>query len=511
MATPSKQRARGSGKPIPITIENVGGIQRADLILLPGVNELVGANGAGKTSAMLAIRRAHGEKVPIEKRDGASEGTIEAPGVVVRIRSVAKTTGEAELEIADAGPVSRIIDPGMKGSDEAAAARIKALIELLRPSFDAATIATLAGDREIAEAVGQEYREGAVATLDEAAERVRLVTHRLARAAEAKAAEAAGAASAAELHAAEALERAGGEEGLEQPPVEQAERAAIDARERLGQAKADRARRVALEAQQAEARGALAEAPDPLRFDQDIELRQRAVDAQQLRIDELSALLAKEREAQAAIKADLVALKRAKEQALAAGEQQLRLRQILAQPIEGPDEEELERFEAAAVAAEETARAARLAAEVRHLATQAALARQAHALADDRAKSLRELGRTVYDRLADLPEIAERAGRLTILAGRLHVRDGDGDLHDYELRRSDGQRIDAALEVAAEVYGHGSVVALEDRYWLSLDDQHRAEFARLAARHGLYVVTARPTEGALSVHNLGATAQGATA
>ncbi|HAM56009.1 MAG TPA: hypothetical protein DCQ64_11605, partial [Candidatus Rokubacteria bacterium] len=60
------------------------------------MNVLLGPNGAGKTSALRAISRALGSNVPLEVRDGARQGSVEAPGVKLSIRKVVATDGRAE-------------------------------------------------------------------------------------------------------------------------------------------------------------------------------------------------------------------------------------------------------------------------------------------------------------------------------------------------------------------------------------------------------------------------------
>lgn len=499
MTTPSKKRAP---REIPVAIDNVGGIHHADLLLKPGVNELLGGNGAGKTSAMQAIRRAFGEKIAVEKRDGAVEGRITAPGIVVKLGKVVKATGEAELELADAGPLTRIIDPGMKGSDEAATARVRALVELLSPEFDADTLRLLAVEEEATRSLLAEFSENAFATLSDAAERARLILHRHAREAEAKAKEAAATAIAAERNAADALEKAGGEAALTDLTPSAAEALEGAARNDAAVARHRHEQRTALERQQEEIRETLGAAPDPAKYDEDIHIRVAAIIAHQQRIDELMHQVAREREFMAGIKADhaaLVVARRGEEELLAKHRQQA---EILARVIEGPTEEEVEQLEMLASAASEARRAAVVSAQVKDLRTRAEIEKKNRDEADAKAQRLRETATTVFDRLADLPGIAERSGRLTVIVGRLHVKTATGDLLDFETRQSEGQKIDVALEVAAQVYGEGAVVAIDDRYWLALDDEHRRLFAERAAAHGLFVVTARPTEGALRVENL---------
>lgn len=505
MPTPTAKKRR---VPIPVEIENVGGIQSAHFEIRPGaINVLTGLNGQGKTTASNCIRRATGERVPLEVRDGAHVGTVAMPGVRLQVKSSIRSTGQAEVELADTGPLTRLIDPGFKGDDEKALARVRAMLELIRPEFTAAVVQTLAdGEPGVTAAVEQELSEGAHQALVDVAERVRVVAHEQARATEQLAAQAAGRATAAELTAKGALEKAGGEEALVDIPVAEAERAERAAAEALGAARAGRDKRLALERQQAEISQTLGEAPDPARFATDIEVREQALAAHEERIREHERKIAQERELLAGVRADLGRLREAQ----ASESDRLRRHQqqaaILALPVVGPTLEEVEIAEAEAARATEARRAAAVSAEVRSLSATALAARADHDRIAERALRLRDVAKKVYDRLAMLPGVAEKAAPLTILAGRVHVLEGD-QAHDFETRRSAGQKVAAAFALAAKCYAAGDpdrapIVALDGHLWADLDPEAKAEAARAAAELGLAVLTEEPTAGPLAVAHL---------
>lgn len=497
--------------PIPVDVENVGGIQQAHVEILPGaITVFTGQNGAGKTTLTNSIRRAVGERVPLEVRDGAHLGTVELPGVRLQIKSSIRSSGQAEVALADTGPLSRLIDPGLKGDDEKALARVRAMLELIRPDFTADVVAALADQEdEVASAVEQEVRDGALRDLVDVAERVRRVAHAKARDAEALAQQAAGKATSAELTAAQALERAGGEEALVETSVAAAEQEERAAAEALGRARHERQTRVALERQQAEIHASLGEAPDPTRFDQDLKIRTEAIDAHEARIRDLERAISQEREAMAGIRSDRDRLQQMRASEEDRARQHQRHLAILQQPIVGPTEEEVELAEAAAARATEARRAAVVSADVRQLAATAEAARAEAEERALRAERLREVATTVYDRLSLLPGIADKAAPLTILAGRVHVVDGD-QVHDFESRRSAGQKVAAAFALAAKCYAtadddRAPIVALDGRLWADLDPAAKAEAARAAAELGLAVVTEEPTLGPLGVvHRTGA-------
>jgi len=126
-------------------------------------------------------------------------------------------------------------------------------------------------------------------------------------------------------------------------------------------------------------------------------------------------------------------------------------------------------------------------------------AREAARTATARAERLRDSAGGIAGRVGQILAGTEASG-LTVVDGRL-AELVDGEAMDFERRRSDGQRIRAALRVAAKAY-RGQVVPLDGRYWLALDDAARAEFAAIATELGLYVLTERPTEGDLRVDHV---------
>src|SRR5690606_9114131 len=134
--------------------ENVGGVRAVELELAsPGINVLVGANGAGKSSTMNAVSRAYGAEVPLEPRDGADHGTVEVDGVRLVVKKVVRSTGRAELELASTGPLADLIDGGgLKDPEARAKCRNRALIRLLRLPVTEEAVALLAGDPEITDA-----------------------------------------------------------------------------------------------------------------------------------------------------------------------------------------------------------------------------------------------------------------------------------------------------------------------------------------------------------------------
>jgi hypothetical protein len=65
-----------------------------------------------------------------------------------------------------------------------------------------------------------------------------------------------------------------------------------------------------------------------------------------------------------------------------------------------------------------------------------------------------------------------------------------------------GQRTRIAADLTAAHSAKDSVIPLDPKFWLSLGDQNKIEFAEICAERGLYVVTEKPTSGALRVSHV---------
>lgn len=481
-----------------VRIRDVGGIHDAEFTLRLGVNLFTGPNGAGKTTAIHAITRATGGNVKLEPRDGAREGSVEFDGVALKVRGVVKADGRARVQVCDGAPLGDLIDPGIKDPDRAAEARIRALLRLCPMPLTPDIIGTLAGDAAVAAAVQQEVDEGSVSDLLGLAERCRVVGNRLALESEKKAGEARGVARAHQSWLETLRTELGLEEGKEPaPPALTAEqlRGRVETLTRKVEvARVTAAQRTDLELKQQEVRDTLGEKPDPTKFDEDLQVRQDALVAHEKRVHELEAQIATVREAMAGVKADfrnLIERHKAEVQALTVWE---RNAEILARPVEGPTEADVEALAAKLAAAKSEEIATGL---VANYLTQRdgarAKAEEAH-IVELRAEVLRTAAQSVSERVGLVLQGTEAAG-LTVSNGRLAVVDGANVL-DFETRQSEGQRIAAALRVASSAY-RDKVVPLPGVYWNALDPDHQREFACLARKMGLYVITEQPGEGEL--------------
>lgn len=483
-----------------VTVRNVGGVRDATFELQPGINVLRGPNGSGKTSVLRAVSRALGGGDKIEARDGAGRGEVHVAGVSLSVKSVVRSSGQAELSLADSGPIARAIDPGIDDPEKANAARLKAILEMVPLPATEERIRQLAGDDEIAEAVLLELKDGRITDLLTASERCRLVAHAAKRLAADRAERMRGAVAAAKQREQEAISKLGGEDLLVAVTAAQAEALGHEAVRRLEVARVARQGRVELEARQAEARKAAGDVPDPTRYDADIALRQAAVAAHQKRVEDLLEQVARERELLGGVVADLEGLRRARNEEAKRLAQHGELGRILSIPVEGPTAEEVESLETALGQTKDLFRAARLSDEVRAAREQVAALEADLQQSEARSEALGEVARTVGERIGDLLSELGLEGFTVTEAGRLAITDEQGQVHDFATRRSEGERIAAVLRLAAVAYP-SKVVALDARYWLALDEEHRAEFVRLATDVGLYVITEEPAEGELRLEH----------
>lgn len=499
-----------STKPLDFSIHNVSGIAEFAFRLVPGVNVLLGPNGAGKTSALRAVSRACGAQVPLEVRDGETVGTVEGPGVTLRIGKVVKASGLAEVSLADGGPLADLIDPGIADQKARASARLRALLRLAPMPLTDEVIGTLAdADPEITGRAMRRVRDELVTDLLEAAEIVRLESHSAKRNELEQADTATGRAQAHDLHADEAMRKLGGQDRiLEDVTPEEAEAQANDL-SRLFEATRIKAKaRQDLEAQQAEVRESLGEKPDPSRFDDDLQLRSDALAAADQESRDLERRLAQIKERMAGIRQDrdrLLEMRQREEDRLRTWERQA---EILERPVEGPKPEDVEAARLRLESARDRVTRARHSADWQR---NRAASREAAQQASDhrkRAEQLDALATSVRERLGQLLQSTAAEG-LTVVDGRLAARGEDGTVRDFETRLSDGQRIAVSLKVASRAY-RGSVVPLDGRYWTALDPVARQHFASEAVAQGLIVLTEQPADGELRVE-VAETADGAAA
>lgn len=482
-------------------ITNVSGVEHAEIILSPGVNVLRGRNAIGKTSARNAIVRAQGGEAEIERRDGSDHGEVIGPGVRLRVGKVVTRKGEAEVSLADTAPLSTLIDPGLKDTDAAARARVRALIELLGVGVDDAAIETLCqGDAPLLEWLTGEVEREFIDDLMVAAEKLRGHAHSQARDHESQAEEMAGRSGSARDSCRDLLAELGGMECLVDQSAEDASAALVEGSRRYERAAAQCQARETLEAQQSEIRRSIGERPD---------CEAAGVTSRGLGRDlaEIDAIVTRHQEELAAAKqcravkqAEVTAQKERVSDLAEAAERWDTQQATLAQIPDGPNRERLPALEAEFVdTAQKAVDQARRSEAYRTAEAKLQESDTARNRAAAEASRLRSLASALPSRLGDVLASAGAKG-LTVIGGRLHAII-DGQTLDWEHRLSDGQRARAALDIAAQAYT--GVVPIAGVFWASLDPDNQAAFAAMAKERGLYAITEEPAEGELRVEHVG--------
>lgn len=485
-------------KELTFEIDNIGGVEHVVLRLKPGCNILVGRNAIGKTSAMRAVVRAQGGKVPLERKDGTERGVVQGPGVLLHVRQVVKATGEAEMELADTGPLARLIEPGLKNTEAASRERIRALIELLELSVDDQYLNLLCGEDEgLVKWLREEVRLEAIDDLMLASEKLRHHAHALAREQEDRVSMAEGQALAASERCAVLLESLGGRQALVDQPIDEAKATFDEAIRKHERAVARCEARDQLEAQQSRIREVIGEKPETESAWIVVETAEKDLQGIRSEIQRLRRLLEQTERQEALKKAELSAAEEKLEAIRREVDRWDKQQAILNQPLLGPTRPEVAKLKVELVDnALIWLETAQRSADYRNEEQVKSSAERTRQEAERLASHYRDLAAGIPHRLGEILANAGAPG-LTVIEGRLHAI-SNATPKDFEHRCSSGERVALALDVAATAY-HGKVLPLGGEFWASLDPDNRATFARLARERGLFVITEEPTDGELRV------------
>lgn len=484
------------------TIDNTLGVEHVEVNLRHGVNVARGVNGSGKTSTIRAIVRAQGGKAELEPREGATRGKVVGPGVLVHIgkatRRTATDKGAASLSLAEVAPLSQLIDPGIKDTDSAARARLRALVDLLQVTVDDAAIEKLCqGDAKAMAWLRGELLEGVIDDLDVAEKKVKGHFEARARRHEAEEEEAEGRAQAASGRAAGLLEQLGGEANLVDESPERA-RESLQAGVREHERQKGRCeQREALERQQAEIRATLGERPDVATPAEQLEVAHfqfgEAVD----RVQKLERQLTEARAQRDAANREVEWASENVERASEAARQWDERKAILERSVEGLTRDELDRLEVELVQTrEERLERAVQSSEYRQAVSDLGTAEEAQRIARDAAQLLRGRAAALHARLGEILAQAGAEG-LSIVDGRIHAMQ-DGKLVDWE-RLSQGQKTEIAARIAVQVYTPESVVPFGWELWAALDPENRRLLNERTRAAKLFLLTEEPDAGPLRV------------
>lgn len=460
-------------------ISGVNGI--ADLTLnltAPGVYRMRGRNGAGKTSAIHAMRAALGDKTATaQPTDGLSAGSVTGPGVTLTVGRHKKRDGTPEIHLADAGPLATLIEPSLKGDTERARARIQALLRLVPIEVTTSLIHDLCGGNQalLDRVTGKDGTD-----FLGYAQRTRLEAQALARQAETQADEAKGAAAVADARLGEIGPVPEGTE----LSSEESDRAAFQrATGAFAIAEQSCRQRKELAERQAQVRASLGERPD-------VASRRDAVTAVAAEVARLKAALASAQSEHLAAKELLEAAERSAK----SWDDSARLLEL---PLTGASVLDVENAERELALVND-----RVALSTKLRARKQALEAHAEAMRDHKAALERaELMRKISDRVPSvLGHALRHAGipGLTVHEGKLAIHTEAGIL-DWDSRLSFGQRVRFALQIALQAAQDGgtNVFALDPEFWLALDPEHKQTAHEIAKELGVYVLTEEPAEGEL--------------
>lgn len=459
-----------------LTLTDMGPHQTLVLELQPGINRLTGCNGAGKSEAIQATAVALGGDGKVEHRDGAEKGTVTSGGaVLLRVGARQSKSGRPDVELADAGGLHQIVDPGIKDPEKADAARVKAILSLVPVHVTLEMEHLLSGGDA---SLLPRSRDGGILGV---AEGIRRSANERAMEAEKSATVLEG-----EIRAAIAFrDSITGEENEEDP--QRMKELASRRHEEATRLKVLAEQRAAQEEQIAEIRSTLGARPD--------------VDAQDRQVVELFT------------KMSVIGEEVAKcQQALRVAEQRMqdlaavyresvtefdRLRKaaklwdtqhdLVEKPVVGPSREDADTAQHVARNASLAHEAAERGAKRRDVVKRIETLMAERGKATAAAASLRDVAQSLSYRLGDILSKHGLAG-VTIQEGRLLVQDVR-----FADRMSLGQRVKFALDIYL-LGAPGKVVPLDPGFWASLQPKVQREIHEHALKVGAYLVTEQPTD-----------------
>lgn len=451
-----------------IVITDVGPIH--DLrIPLPesGVVVLRGRNGAGKSHALAAIDSLISGRGRLPCRDGAAQGCVEGFGARLTIGRSQRRIGEAEvLTLEGKLDISQLVDPPIKDKEAADKHRIKALISLSGVSVGLETFSCIIPWIDPGELVPPS---------DQSDDPIVLAS-RLKRALEAEARK--------EEKRAEDLRAKCEVKGEEASKLPNCPAGVDEAERRLQEAllveKELSVRYAAWIGQQERAKKA-AEHLAGLRS-----MPGEDVDSLLGELTELDGKITTLEKALALAKQKKQELERRIRDAKTRAAQIADLEAVLAQCGDEVDAESLEIARNAVATAREALEAARLGERRKALEAELDTLIKEADEAERRAAAFRQAAWGTDTVLTNL--VGKVTRRLRVDGGRL-VCDTDRGAEPFS-DLSPGERWRVALEIAAELLGHGGIVTVPQEAWEGLDPVNRREIAEIAKGVGVTILTA---------------------
>lgn len=503
-----------------IKLKDVGPIRELEIALAPGVTELVGENGVGKSKALEAVEALTAGSGKLKPRDGTLGGEVEGFGIRLSVGHSTRRFGDPEfVSIGDKLDVATLVEPGLKSPEANDAARIKALVGLTGVTADAEAFHELVGGAEEFEKL---VKKASIVPDDpvEMARRVKKDLEEASRLEQSNADHAEGHAS-AKTESAKAL----GEEveGLDPAALQKAFKDAVSTEARM-QSTAEQAKQAAIDLQTAkegylEASKAY-DGPTVAEAEADLEVAGKNAANAQLLADEATAALSKAEQIRDKALEELRTAKHNRDhatdrlnlakQAIAVCEKWEKQIADIVVP-EAPTDEDLQKAATAVAEARKAIEDSVVAGKIKGLLDEAREAAEKAKGHQAKADRLRNSAKAVESILSKL--IAKAGCTLTVVGTekgpRLVTETPRGQTLYAEL--SDGQRWRLAMEIGLDTFKRMietdnlkgvPIFPLPQRAWQDLDPENRQAIADLARERKVRILTARCDSGPLRIEVL---------
>jgi len=517
---------------VPVEILNLDGINQLALLLRHGMNELWGPNASMKTRARAAIEETVGSQrhltvgVSDARRDG-TDALLGSATVAGRTLTISRTgavsrSGEmlADLSLADTSPVSRLIDPGIKDPSAKQREQLKALLELVPlPVTEDRLLKVAAGDEETLTFLAAAIEEREVGDMLAAVKIMRSWVQAQAREreeaverAERRLGQSRGALEERLEEATRALSASGTpasktkvlEAFAAAKPVGDVARAKAMADESLGRIRSERQACLDKKRERAELQATVGEEPDlePVRVEltEATDAHLAAVTASNdaaRTVERLRRELATAETAAEVAEADREtkihhfrrAERRLEERQGALARWTETMAKLREEPT-GPSEEEVDRAEAAAQAAERKLTVARIAERYAELQTAIKETTEERTHAEVRAEALRGIEKGAWAALGELVTAETRVPEITIYNGFLAYVGQDKVPLDWNSKYvSTGQRNSAAFRLGARCFGPHSIIQLDGAIWETLEIEEMMQLHRVCREERIFGLT----------------------
>ena len=470
-----------------VEIGNIGPIEGLSIPLPAdgGVVVLRGSNGSGKSTALKAVAKAlGGDGRGLSVRDGQKRGTVELAGAKLTVTRSRQAMSGDELEVESIESridISKLVDPGIKGLEEADTARVKALVRLAGVQADPSVYYELAGGESEFAALGVDVDTDDPVLL---ARRVKSAFDCRAKAIERE----------MEKKAAEVRILGAELEGFEPDPdgdylsVETARdihlekcSVAVELKQRQDEAKAAKAR-----ADEAKKQLLELEASRPANSIVSVEQARATLETLVEKRAELRAALnevvARISDANSAVDA---AVERERQQAHFEFERKKLSESIDAIMPDCPADEEIEQAKADVMIAQESIVQAQAFEDKRAMLERFVSGSKLAKQLKKQAANLRDNGRATSDILSRLIPM----GDLRYEAGRLVVRTDRSESEPYS-DLSHGERWKLAIDIAVEYLPDGGLLVIPQESYEGLSNENRQLIDRHAKERGVVILTA---------------------